>query len=110
LAELNGNTVGGAWLRILDGEPKGFGYIDSETPELAIAVFREYRNLGIGRELMHRLIDSAFKGYKQISLSVDKRNYAVKMYKGLGFEIVRENEQDYVMVLKREDAVKREQS
>jgi hypothetical protein len=32
---------------------------------------------------------------------VDKRNYAVKMYKELGFEIVRENEQDYVMMLKR---------
>jgi ribosomal protein S18 acetylase RimI-like enzyme len=100
-AELNGKTVGGAWSRISDGEPESYGHIDSETPELAIAVFKEYRNLGIGRKLMHHLIDSAFKEYRQISLSVDKRNYAVKMYKKLGFEIVRENEQDYVMVLKR---------
>jgi RimJ/RimL family protein N-acetyltransferase len=102
-AELNEETVGGAWLRILDGEPKGFGHIDPETPELAIAVFRQYRNLGIGRELMHHLIDSVFKKYKQISLSVDKRNYAVKMYRELGFEIVKENEQDYIMVLKRKE-------
>jgi RimJ/RimL family protein N-acetyltransferase len=103
-AELNGKTVGGAWLRILDGEPKGFGHIDSETPELAIAVFKEYRNMGIGRGLMNNLIDlSLTQGlrYKQISLSVDKRNYAVKMYREFGFEIVRENEQDYIMVLKR---------
>jgi ribosomal protein S18 acetylase RimI-like enzyme len=100
-AELNGKTVGSAWMRISDDETKSFGHIDSETPELVIAVFKEYRNLGIGRRLMHHLIDSAFKEYKQISLSVDKRNYAVKMYKELGFEIVRENEQDYVMVLKR---------
>jgi RimJ/RimL family protein N-acetyltransferase len=100
-AELNGKTVGGAWMRISDDETKSFGHIDSETPELVIAVFKEYRNLGIGRGLMHHLIESAFKGHKQISLSVDKRNYAVKMYKELGFEIVRENEQDYVMVLKR---------
>jgi RimJ/RimL family protein N-acetyltransferase len=47
-AELNGKTVGGAWLRILDGEIKGYGNIDSETPELAIAVLKEYRNMGIG--------------------------------------------------------------
>jgi ribosomal protein S18 acetylase RimI-like enzyme len=102
-AELNGKTVGGAWMRISDDEPTSYGYIDSETPELVIAVFKEYRNLGIGRELMHHLIDLAFKKYKQISLSVDKRNYAVEMYKKFGFEIVKENEQDYVMVLKKDN-------
>jgi RimJ/RimL family protein N-acetyltransferase len=102
-AVLNGKTVGGAWLRILDGEPKGYGNIDSETPELAIAVFREYRNLGIGTELIHEIIDLTFhsRDYKQISLSVNRANYAVEMYKKLGFEIVKENEEDYVMVLKR---------
>jgi ribosomal protein S18 acetylase RimI-like enzyme len=31
---------------------------------------------------------------------VDKANYAVKMYQKLGFEIVEENEQDYLMVIK----------
>ncbi|MDR1200406.1 MAG: GNAT family N-acetyltransferase [Tannerellaceae bacterium] len=104
-AELNGITVGGAWLRLSDDEPRSYGYIDSETPELAIAVFKPYQKLGIGRGLMNNLIDLALtngiRGYKQISLSVDKRNYAVEMYKKIGFEIVKENEQDYVMVLKR---------
>ena len=102
-AELNGKTVGGAWLRILDGEIKGFGNIDSETPELAIALFKEYRHLGIGTELMNHIIDLTFnsRGYKQISLSVNKANYAVKMYEKFGFEIVKENEQDYIMVLNR---------
>jgi hypothetical protein len=32
--------------------------------------------------------------------SVNKANYAVKMYQKLNFEIVEENEQDYLMVLK----------
>jgi RimJ/RimL family protein N-acetyltransferase len=104
-AVLNEKIVGGAWLRVLDGDPKGYGNIDSETPELAIAVFREYRNLGIGRGLMYNVIDLALthglKGYKQISLSVNKANYAVEMYKKLGFEMVRESEEDYVMVLKK---------
>jgi len=100
-AEFNGKTVGGAWIRILDGEIKGYGNIDSETPELAIAVFKKYRNLGIGTGLMLQLIEMiANKTYKQLSLSVQKENYAVKMYQKLGFEIVSENEYDYIMVLK----------
>jgi ribosomal protein S18 acetylase RimI-like enzyme len=60
--------------------------------------------LGIGRGLMYNIIDLTFhsRGYKQISLSVNRANYAVKMYKKFGFEIVKENEEDYVMVLKKE--------
>ena len=38
--------------------------------------------------------------YKQVSLSVQKINYAVSMYKKVGFEVVRENEDDYVMICK----------
>ena len=39
------------------------------------------------------------KGYKQCSLAVQKANYAVKMYNKLGFKTVKENEEDYLMVL-----------
>jgi RimJ/RimL family protein N-acetyltransferase len=103
-AQLYGQTVGAAWIRILDGEIKGFGNIDSETPELAIAVFKKYRNQGIGSGLMYNLIDLAiyqgFRRHKQISLSVQKENYAVRMYQKLGFEIVQENKHDYIMVYK----------
>ncbi|MDR1403686.1 MAG: GNAT family N-acetyltransferase [Tannerellaceae bacterium] len=104
-SELNGKTVGGAWLRRIDGKIKGYGYVDSQTPELVIAVFKKYRSLGIGTGLMYNIIELALingtGGYKQISLSVDKTNYAVKMYKNFGFEIAKENERDYIMVLKQ---------
>lgn len=36
--------------------------------------------------------------YKRASLSVQKANYAVKMYKKLGFVIVDEKEEEYLMV------------
>ena len=39
-------------------------------------------------------------GYTQASLAVQKINYAVKMYKNVGFEIVNENEDEYIMVCK----------
>lgn len=38
------------------------------------------------------------RGYEKTSLAVQKANYAVKMYKNVGFEIVDENEEEYIMV------------
>jgi len=93
--------IGAVWVRILDGEIKGFGNIDSETPEFAISLFKEYRNKGLGTRLMKEMIAYLkAKGYKQTSLSVAKNNYALKMYRKLGFEIIKENRHDYLMLLK----------
>lgn len=75
--------------------------IDDTTPSLSISLLKEYRNLGIGTELMKQiLLTLKEKKYKQVSLSVQKINYAVSMYKKVGFEVVRENEEDYVMFCK----------
>ena len=38
--------------------------------------------------------------YKQVSLSVQKMNYAVRMYRKVGFEIVDENDEEYIMICK----------
>ena len=38
------------------------------------------------------------RGYKKASLSVQKANYAVKMYENAGFKTVKENEEEYIMV------------
>ena len=40
------------------------------------------------------------KGYKQTSLSVQKANYAVNMYRKAGFEVVDENKEEYIMICK----------
>ena len=37
-------------------------------------------------------------GYRQASLAVQKANYAVEMYHKVGFEIVNENDGEYIMV------------
>lgn len=101
IANLNDKIIGAVWIRILAGEVKGFGNVDNETPEFAISLLKEYRNQGYGTLLMSRMIKYLRKeGYKQTSLSVDKNNYAVRMYKKLGFEIIQEKEHDYLMVLK----------
>ena len=100
VAEIDGQIVGGVWVRILSDEIKGFGNIDDETPEFAISVNKEYRKKGIGTKLMLEMIDYLKKsGYKKCSLSVQKANYAVKFYLSLGFKIIKEKKEEYLMVL-----------
>ena len=53
---------------------------------------------------MSRMIDLLKgSGYGRVSLSVQKANYAVRMYLKLGFVIVNETEEEYVMVKKMTD-------
>ena len=78
-----------------------YGHIDNETPSFAISLLKEYRNYGIGTELMkHMITKLKLEGYKQASLSVQKMNYAVRMYREIGFEIVDENDEEYIMICK----------
>ena len=37
-------------------------------------------------------------GYKCVLLSVQKANYAAKMYRKIGFDIVRETEEEFIMI------------
>jgi ribosomal protein S18 acetylase RimI-like enzyme len=39
-------------------------------------------------------------GCTQTSLAVQKDNYAVKMYQSVGFKIIEESEEDYLMLCK----------
>lgn len=95
LAETDEKVVGAVWVRIMND----YGHIDNRTPSLAISLYKEYRGLGIGTALMKEMLSTLkHAGYKQTSLSVQKANYAVNMYRNLGYEIVKENVEEYIMV------------
>ncbi len=80
--------VGAAWLRLLTAENQGYGYVDDQTPELAIAVLPEYRNQGIGSQLLTHLLAAAKASYKSISLSTRSSNPAVSLYHKFGWKIL----------------------
>lgn len=95
VAETDNKIVGIVWCRIMND----YGHIDDDTPSFAISLYKEYRNNGIGTALMKEMLCLLRqKGYKQASLAVQKANYAVKMYKNIGFEVVGENSEEYIMV------------
>ena len=95
VAEVKEKVVGAVWGRIMND----YGHIDDKTPSLAISLYEEYRHFGIGTSLMRAMLQLLKdKGYKQTSLSVQKANYAVNMYKKEGFQVVDENEEEYIMV------------
>lgn len=95
VAEVKGKIVGAVWVRIMNG----YGHIDDEIPSLAISLYDKYRSLGIGTALMDAILQFLKdKGYKKTSLSVQKVNYAVNMYRKIGFKVVSENEEEYIMV------------
>lgn len=88
LAEVDGNVAGAVWARIMED----YGHVDDRTPSLAISLYKEYRGYGIGTAMMREMLTVLKKcGYEQVSLSVQKANYAVKMYRKLGFEIISRN-------------------
>ncbi|MCH5271644.1 MAG: GNAT family N-acetyltransferase [Lachnospiraceae bacterium] len=95
LAEIDGKIVGAVWVRIMND----YGHVDDETPSFAISLYKEFRGQGIGTAMMKSMLAILKEnGYKQASLAVQKANYAVDMYRKVGFKIVDENEEEYIMV------------
>ena len=109
VAEANGKVVGAVWVAIADE----YGHMDDETPSFSISLYKEYRGKGIGTALMRKMLELlAAKGYKRASLGVNKENYAVRMYKKVGFEIVGDgaDETEWLMVCDLERRINSEES
>lgn len=97
IAEDNGNPIGAAWIRLING----YGHLDDAIPELAISVIPEYRGKGIGTALLCSLIKlTGENGCKAISLSVQAENTrAVRLYRKAGFMIAKEDNGELLMKL-----------
>lgn len=80
--------IGAAWMRLLVGQGRGYGYVDETTPELTVAVMPAYRGLGVGTTLLSRLLDLARGDSAALCLSVSPDNPAMRLYRRLGFEAV----------------------
>lgn len=100
LAEAEEKVLGAVWVRDMDD----YGHIADGVPSFAISLYPQYRGEGIGTALLERMLQELRqRGYEKASLSVQKANYAAKMYLRAGFQIVEEKEEEYIMVCRLKD-------
>ena len=59
IALLDGFPVGAAWFRLFKETAPGYGFVDEQTPELAVAVVPNARGKGVGSALLASLLDRA---------------------------------------------------
>ena len=77
VAEVENKIIGAVWVRIMND----YGHIDDKTPSLAISLYKKYRGQGIGSSLIKEMLSLLqVHDYKCVSLSVQKANYAAKLY------------------------------
>ncbi len=101
IAEVEGRAVGAAWYRLWTRESYSYGYVADTVPELAIGVAEDVRGLGIGRRLMEALVATAYnEGLAALSLSVERDNPALRLYRNSGFEVVASNGGALTMLLR----------
>lgn len=90
---------GAAWFRLFTEQSHGYGFVDPETPELAVAVVATHRGHGIGTALVaSALAQAALDGFSRLSLSVEPDNPAAGLYQRLGFRRVTTNVGSWTMV------------
>jgi ribosomal protein S18 acetylase RimI-like enzyme len=90
VAEGARGPVGAAWVRLLAGDERGYGWVADDTPELAIAVAPDVLGGGLGTRMMQELLARARGHYPAMSLSVRQDNPARRLYLRLGFVAVQE--------------------
>ena len=94
VAEVENKIIGAVWVRIIND----YAHIDDKTPSLAISLYKKYRGQGIGSSLIKEMLSLLqAHGYKHVSLSVQKANYATKLYQKIGFRIIKEIGDEWIM-------------
>ena len=99
LADAGGEVVAGAFYRLFTEADHGQGYIDADTPEVAVAVWGAPKGKGVGSTLLDALHEMARNaGFAKVSLAVDSDNPAMRLYERQGYVGESVDEGDTLMV------------
>jgi len=85
---------------IVDGEPAGRFYVDrgeNEIHVIDIALLPPYRNRGIGSRLLIEVLAEGERTGVKVTIYVEKRNPAKRLYQRLGFEVIDQDDVYYLL-------------
>ena len=86
--EDSGEAIGACWYRVLPRNEPGYGFVATGVPELTLGVRPVWRAHGVGRALLEAACDLArAAGHQRISLSVERANFAERLYRSEGFVV-----------------------
>lgn len=97
VAEVDGEIAGAAWARLIHG----YGFLYEGVPEIAIALWPQWRGQGVGTQLLGGLIERLREaGFPAVSLSAQRANRAIHLYQRLGFVEKGGDEEEALMLLR----------
>ncbi|MDN4615711.1 GNAT family N-acetyltransferase [Leifsonia sp. F6_8S_P_1B] len=97
--DANGVAVGACWARLFPANAPGAGFVAVGVPELTLGVYPVWRARGAGRALLQELLGMAAEaGATRVSLSVERGNFAHRLYVSEGFTTARQRETADTMV------------
>ncbi len=89
IADTGLEPIGAAWLRFFPADDPGYGFVASGVPELTVGVAGPWRGRGVGRALLRAIAAQArAAGIQRISLSVERKNFARKLYLSEDYQVV----------------------
>ncbi|CAM5336939.1 N-acetyltransferase family protein [Leifsonia shinshuensis] len=84
--DAHGAPVGACWARLFPADEPGSGFVAVGVPELTLGVNTQWRAQGVGRALLQELGRlAAGSGVNRLSLSVERANFAQRLYVSEGY-------------------------
>lgn len=97
--DAQGDSIGACWFRVLPEQEAGYGWVAVGVPELTLGVRPIWRAQGVGRSLLRAAcVLAQQRGHQRISLSVERANFAQRLYITEGFGTVASGKDSDTMV------------
>jgi len=97
--DARGVPVGACWARLFSADAPGRGFVAAGVPELTLGVYPQWRARGAGRALLREIGGvAAARGHARLSLSVQRGNFAHRLYVSEGFVTVASRDDADTMV------------
>ncbi|BDI22209.1 GNAT family N-acetyltransferase [Herbiconiux sp. L3-i23] len=93
-----GDPIGACWYRLFPADRPGLAAVPG-VPEITLGVRPVWRAQGVGRTMLRAVLEKSIAaGHPRVALSVERGNFAQRLYISEGFVTVSSNDTADIMV------------